>query len=172
MGRWIFRALIYIIVVIFAQKYEGVSENMVKTKKKIMVFCSVALLAAGLLTAFAAPNYAAAATCKTTVLPQSLCNGSFDDFLTILKAIVKALTAAVTVLATVGILICGFFWMTARDNAQQVATVKRRLFDIVIGLLVWLMFSAFIQFLLPDTSGVDEWITRDAAGAIITELKK
>lgn len=144
---------------------------MVKTKRKIL-FCSVALLAAGLLLAFASPNYAAAATCKTTVLPSYMCEGKWGDFINTLKAITKALTAGVAVLATVGILICGFFWMTARDNAQQVATVKKRLVDIVLGLILWIMFAAFIQFLLPDTSGIDEFVTAPTSSIVKTELKK
>ena len=134
-----------------------------KINKKTLLFCSVALLAAGVVAAFAMPNFAAAASCKTTVLPQALCDDpSWDNFIKTLKAITKALTAGVSVLATIGILICGFFWMTAKDNANQVATVKRRLVDIVIGLVVWIMFAAFIEFLLPDTSGVDEWVTSKA----------
>ena len=144
---------------------------MKKNNKKILVFCGVALLVAGVLTAFVAPNFASAAECKTILLPQVLCDDpSMERFMRTLKAITKALTAGVAILATIGLIICGFFWMTAKDNAQQVATVKRRMLDIVVGLIIWIMFSAFIQFLVPDTSGIEEFVTMPTS--MIVEVKK
>ena len=60
------------------------------------------------------------------------------------------MTGAVVVAGTIGIIICGVLWMTARDNEAQVATAKRRLLEIVIGIVAWGLISVLINFLIPQ----------------------
>lgn len=71
--------------------------------------------------------------------------------------IINILTAGVIVAATIGIIICGYTVLTARDDASKVEKAKRRLFEIVIGLVAWVLGAALIHFILPhaDTSSLE-----------------
>ena len=45
--------------------------------------------------------------------------------------------------------ICGFIIMTARDNEAQVAKAKKRLVEIVIGIILWVLMAFIVNLLLP-----------------------
>lgn len=83
------------------------------------------------------------AAVETSVLPS---DWGIDDILKlILNIVVYGLGAA----AVLGVVIAGILYMTARDNETQVATAKRRLYEIVIGLVAWAIMYAVLQWLLP-----------------------
>lgn len=80
---------------------------------------------------------------ETSVLPS---DWGIDDILKlVLNIVVYGLGAA----AVLGVVIAGILYMTARDNETQVATAKRRLYEIVIGLVAWAVMYAVLQWLLP-----------------------
>lgn len=83
------------------------------------------------------------AAVETSVLPD---NWGIDEILKlVLNIVVYGLGAA----AVLGVVIAGILYMTARDNEQQVATAKRRLYEIVVGLIAWAVMYAVLQWLLP-----------------------
>ena len=61
----------------------------------------------------------------------------------------SVVTYGVGAAAIIGVLITGYQYITARDNSAQVMKAKNRLFQIVIGLVVWVMIWGILQFLLP-----------------------
>ena len=73
----------------------------------------------------------------------------------LLKLIVDILLYGLGAAATVGMVIAGIVYLTARDNPQQVALAKRRLIEISIGLAAWAMLFALLRFLIPGFSGID-----------------
>ena len=73
----------------------------------------------------------------------------------LLKLIVEILLYGLGAAATVGVVIAGIVYLTARDNPQQVALAKRRLIEISIGLAAWAMLFALLRFLIPGFSGID-----------------
>lgn len=92
----------------------------------------------------------------TSLLPGSWCdkqNGT--GILEIIHLVVRILVAGVAVVGTIGIIWCGFLILSSRDNEGQVATAKRRLLEIVIGLVIFGLAGLLVELFLPggDTSG-------------------
>ena len=73
------------------------------------------------------------------------------------------MTVGIITLATIGIIIMGYMIMTARDNEVQMQKAKKRLFEIVIGVVAWVLIAAILHLLLPnvDTSSVEGILTRN-----------
>ena len=62
------------------------------------------------------------------------------------------------VLGIIGIIYSGYLIMTARDNEAQVARGKRRILEVVIGLLIWALAAFIINLVLPSN---DSNLTKD-----------
>lgn len=67
----------------------------------------------------------------------------------ILNLILTIMTYGVGILATIGIVIAGYTYLTAKDDASKVAKAKERLVQIVIGLAIYAVIWSLLQFLLP-----------------------
>ena len=52
--------------------------------------------------------------------------------------------------AVIGVIIAGIMYLTAKDNEQQVAKAKKRLFDVVVGLVAWAALWTVLNWLIPD----------------------
>ena len=86
--------------------------------------------------------------CETIILPQSWCDDdSGDGIKNMIKFVVDLLAGGVVVVGTIGIVICGYIWMTARDNEAQVAKAKKRLIEIVIGMAVFVAIDLVVNLL-------------------------
>lgn len=88
---------------------------------------------------------------------KDFCPGGGKDIMDLPNLIINILTAGVIVAATIGIIICGYTVLTARDDTSKVEKAKRRLFEIVIGLVAWVLGAALIRFILPnaDTTSLE-----------------
>ena len=84
----------------------------------------------------------------TAILPQSWCEGG-EGINEILNLALNVMTMGVGILATVGIVISGIQWMTARDNESQIVKAKSRLFNIVIGIALWGIMYLLLAWLTP-----------------------
>lgn len=73
----------------------------------------------------------------------------------ILVLVVDIMSVCIGILAAVGITICGVQYLTAGDSEEKTKKAKRRLFEIVIGLLVYVLLYSILKFLLPGFSGLD-----------------
>lgn len=93
-----------------------------------------------------APPPPSDASCSS-ILPNSWCksNGVWE----ITNLVFNIATMGVGILATLGIVIVGIQWLTAKDNEQQVAKSKNRLLNIVIGVLVWGLMWLIASWLIP-----------------------
>lgn len=78
----------------------------------------------------------------TNILPDTDIEG-------LLKILLNVLVYGLGAAAVLGVLICGVQYMTARDNEQQVATAKKRLYEVVIGLVAWAVMFTVLQWLVP-----------------------
>ena len=64
--------------------------------------------------------------------------------------VISILSVGIGVLATIGLIICGYLIMTARDNEQQVSKAKKRLLEIVIGIVIWAIGAGAVLLFVPD----------------------
>ncbi len=115
-------------------------------------------------------------TCETAILPQEWCDSS-DPIMSIISFVARLLFGGMTVIAVIGVIICGIMYMTARDNEQQVAKAKKRLADVVVGLVILALIDIFINILLPGANGVQDTIQgqavikTDAAQMLVLDKK-
>lgn len=69
----------------------------------------------------------------------------------ILSILVYGLGAA----AVIGVIWAGVLYLTARDNEQQVAKAKTRLFEVVIGVVAWAVLFSVLNWLIPNFTSLD-----------------
>lgn len=72
--------------------------------------------------------------------------GAIFDLLAI---VVNIFTFGVGIAATIGLVISGYQYMTARDNPGQIQKAKTRIVEIIIGLAVYALMWGVLNFLLP-----------------------
>ncbi|MBQ8156581.1 hypothetical protein IJ101_02225 [Candidatus Saccharibacteria bacterium] len=79
------------------------------------------------------------------------CGGKDGEagMLCILTTVVDIMSILVGVLAVIGIVIVGIQYMTAGGNEEQTRKAKRRLFEIVIGIVAYILMYALLKWLLP-----------------------
>lgn len=102
-------------------------------------------------------------TTPTYTTPESTYDGSVDTnffghiqddnngcgVFMLLNLIIDILTFGIAIAATIGVTISGITYLTAKDNEQQTTKAKRRIYEIVIGLVAYAVLYAALKFLLP-----------------------
>ena len=68
---------------------------------------------------------------------------------------VDILSIGIGILGVIGILIVGIQYLTAGGNEEKTRKAKRRMFEIVIGLVAYAVIYALLKFLLPGFNGVN-----------------
>ena len=88
---------------------------------------------------------------ETSVLGGGCVNGTDDGsaIFSVLNIFLRILTYGVGIAGTFGIVIVGIQYLTAKDNAGQMAAAKTRLIAILIGLGLYAVMWALLQWLLP-----------------------
>jgi hypothetical protein len=71
--------------------------------------------------------------------------GIFD----LLNLIVNILTVGVGIAATVGIVISAIQYITAREKEDQAKKARTRIFEIVLGMIIWAVMWIVLNFLMP-----------------------
>ena len=67
----------------------------------------------------------------------------------VLNLVIDILSIGIGIVGVIGITVMGIQYLTASGNEQQIAKAKRRLFEIVIGLVAYVLLYALVQWLLP-----------------------
>ncbi len=82
------------------------------------------------------------------------CAGEADkkggEILCILKLVVDILSIGVGVLGVAGISVVGIQYLTAGGSEEKTRKAKRRMFEIIIGLVAYAVIYVLLQFLLPN----------------------
>lgn len=84
-----------------------------------------------------------AAEVDTSILPGDM------DINGILRLVLNILVYGLGAAAVLGVIIAGIQYMTARDDVAQVAKAKKRLIEIVIGLVAWALMFTVLNWLIP-----------------------
>lgn len=79
-------------------------------------------------------------------------NGA-DKIMCVLKIGLDILTVGIGVVGVLGIVIVGIQYLTAGGNEEQTRKAKRRMFEIVIGLVAYVLLYALLSWLLPGGIG-------------------
>ena len=78
------------------------------------------------------------------------CGRADDGIACILNLVVNIMTIGIGVLGVLGITIVGVQYLTAGDNEEKTRKAKRRMFEIVIGLVAYVAVYALLSWLIPD----------------------
>ena len=113
--------------------------------KKLSFFVLTAAVCAFFATiAVTQPIYA---ECTTGVLPQAWCEE--NGIQTMLQDLVWIIGSLAGVVAVPFIAMAGFTWMTATDDPGKVQTAKKRILEIVVGLIVYALIGLIVTWLIP-----------------------
>lgn len=128
-------------------------------KRRIFPFfiiAAVVVVGLALVTpAFMTSAYADCGGASTVLIGcDSGSSNSLSGIDEILKLILNILTVLVGILATIGIVISGLQYLTAGDRPEQVRKAKRRIFEIILGLIAYALIYAALQWLMPSGSPV------------------
>ena len=74
----------------------------------------------------------------------------------ILKTVLDILSVGVVIIAVLSITIAGIQYLTAGDKEEQARTSKRRISEIIIGVAIYVLIYALLQWLLPGSLNPDD----------------
>lgn len=92
----------------------------------------------------------------TAILGENGCkcdDGKGSSIVDILKLVVDIMTIGIGILGVIGISITGIQYLTAGGSEEKTRKAKRRMFEIVIGLVAYVLIYAILSWLLPSFSG-------------------
>ena len=77
-------------------------------------------------------------------------DGKGSSIISVLSLIVNIMTIGVGILGVVGITVVGIQYLTAGGSEEKTRKAKRRMFEIVIGLVAYVIIYALLNWLIPD----------------------
>ena len=91
---------------------------------------------------------------KTAILNK--CGSQADDengggIMCLLREGLNIMTYVVGALGFAAIVWCGILYLTAGDNEEQVKKAKRRIFEVIVGVALFILANAIVQWLTGDT---------------------
>lgn len=130
---------------------------MKKLRQKILTFMTVFLMGFSLVAPALNTGSAYANSPVNTMGAQAAIltgcagaeNGSGEGIKCVIRLVVDILSVLVGIVGVIGIVVVGIQYMTAGGNEEQTRKAKRRLFEIVIGLVAYAVVYALLAWLLP-----------------------
>ena len=80
-------------------------------------------------------------------------DGNGQGVMDILKLIVNVLSVIIGALGIVGIVIVGIQYMSSGGNEEKMRKAKRRMVEIVLGLVAYALVYVLLRFLAPGFNG-------------------
>ena len=71
-----------------------------------------------------------------------------------LKLVIDIMSIGIGILAVLGITVSGVQYLTAAGSEEKTRKAKRRIFEIVIGLVVYVLIYIILSFLIPNFKGL------------------
>ena len=68
----------------------------------------------------------------------------------VMNLFLNIITGGLFLAATIGIIMCGARIITARDDPAQVAKARKRIIEIVVGIIAWVLIDVLVQLILPS----------------------
>jgi len=93
-------------------------------------------------------------TVDTAILSGCDCsgNGGQDSITNILGLVVSIMSIGIGILGVIGITIVGIQYLTAGGNEEKTRKAKRRMFEIILGLVAYAIIYATLSWLIPGFS--------------------
>lgn len=121
--------------------------------RKILSFITAIILAFSVVaTPVFAADKAKDSGVETAIL--TTCGQDSDGVGCILRLVVDIMSIGIGILGVIGITIVGIQYLTAGGDEGKVKKSKQRMFEIVIGLVAYVVIYAALRWLLPSFNGV------------------
>ena len=78
-----------------------------------------------------------------------VCDKNGSSVIHILSLVVDIMSIGIGILGVIGITIVGIQYLTAGGSEEKTRKAKRRMFEIVIGIVAYVLLYAFLKWLLP-----------------------
>ncbi|MBQ3474351.1 hypothetical protein IJH24_02925 [Candidatus Saccharibacteria bacterium] len=124
--------------------------------KKIFIVIAALILS---LSCFTLPAMAKDESVEANILKTCASKGNDgkgSGIACIFNLVVDILTVGVGVLGVIGISVVGVQYLTAGGSEEKTRKAKRRMFEIVIGLVAYAVIYVLLKFLLPNYGKVDD----------------
>ena len=125
-------------------------------RARLLGFFSLALislaLSSGFFTPVSAANECPDGSVPTSILGEDGCasdDGAGSGIMDLLTTTVNIMSVGAAILAAVGIAFSGIQYISAGGSEEQVRKSKRRIFEIVIGMIVYALAYGLLAWLLP-----------------------
>lgn len=131
---------------------------LLKTKicKKYILHLVVSVACLGLIGLIFSPNTFAAYCSGVDTAILDCEEGGDGGIFYVLSLILNIMTIGVGILAVIGISWMGIQYLTAGGDITRTVKAKRRLFEIVIGLVCYASMFGLISWLLPDGADIND----------------
>ena len=96
-------------------------------------------------------------------------NDGEKTLMDMIKFTITILSVGIGVLATIGLIVCGYLIMSARDNEAQVQKAKKRMVEIVIGIVLWALGALALLLIIPDSEAAEH--VHDGAESSSVQVK-
>ena len=120
--------------------------------KKLLSFIIATILS---FSVFATPVFATNTQTfgvETAIL--TTCGQDSDGVGCILRLVVDIMSIGIGILGVIGITVVGVQYLTAGGDEGKTRKAKQRMFEIVIGLVAYVVIYAILRWLLPGFQGV------------------
>ena len=89
-------------------------------------------------------------TVDAAILKNACDCGNGESVFYILELVVDTMTIGIGILGVIGISITGIQYLTAGGSEEKTRKAKRRMFEIVIGLVAYVLIYAALKWLMPS----------------------
>lgn len=87
----------------------------------------------------------------------------------IVLLVVNILSVLVGIIGIIGIVVVGIQYLTAGGSEEQTRKAKRRLFEIILGIALYILIAALLNWLIPGFNASSD-TTTNSTSLIITSI--
>ena len=130
---------------------------------KLKMALGVLVLVLGAL-AMSGQVFAAECGKTSTIIIDCGSSSGEDSICHVLNLVVRIMTTGIGILAILGIIVVGIQYLTSSDNEEKLRKSKRRLLELVIGVVIYVLAGALLQWLLPGGTFCGNTINNGGGG--------
>ena len=146
---------------------------MKKIAQKFLSLFVAFLMGVGLVapTLTATPVYADGESAQAAILTDCASKeaGGGEGIRCVVLLVVNILSVLVGIVGVIGIVIVGIQYLTAGGSEEQTRKAKRRLFEIVIGIALYVLIAVLLNWLLPGFDASRD-ATTNSTSLVITSI--
>ena len=118
-------------------------------KKKILIGIMVLVVVVMIVLPIGGMAYADCGGASTAIINCNDDSSGKTGTCHLLNLVIETMSIGIGILGVLGITITGTIYLTAGGNEERVKKAKRRLVEVVIGVVMYVLVGGVIQWLIP-----------------------